>query len=104
MLIIFIIPGIVLNIDLIHFVFRVQDDGPKFTDITIKTPLVYRYFTDHGTPMSLKDYEDTMYSDKGRFLMAHNGWVMSSDPLKNFAAPDTKVRRRLIIFTPREKF
>ncbi|CAG9829289.1 unnamed protein product [Diabrotica balteata] len=78
--------------------YRVQHDGPKFKDITIKTPLVYRYFTDYGSPKTLKEFEDIMYSDKGRFLMAHNGWVMESDPLRNFAAPDTKVyiRRELI--------
>ncbi|XP_050499688.1 glycogen debranching enzyme isoform X2 [Diabrotica virgifera virgifera] len=78
--------------------YRIQHDGPKFKDITIKTPLVYRYFTDYGSPKTLKEFEDIMYSDKGRFLMAHNGWVMESDPLRNFAAPDTKVyiRRELI--------
>ncbi|XP_057653349.1 glycogen debranching enzyme isoform X2 [Diorhabda carinulata] len=78
--------------------YRVQQDGPKFKDITLKTPLVYRYFTDYGHPKSLQDFEKIMYSDKGRFLMAHNGWVMNSDPLKNFAASDSKVylRRELI--------
>ncbi|CAG9856411.1 unnamed protein product [Phyllotreta striolata] len=78
--------------------FRIQADGPKFEDITIKTPLVYRYFTDFGAPSTLEEYEELMYSDNGRFLMAHNGWVMDSDPLKNFAASDSKVylRRELI--------
>ncbi|CAH1981135.1 unnamed protein product [Acanthoscelides obtectus] len=79
--------------------FRVQPDGPKFTDITISTPLVYRYFTDHDENLlTLKEYEAAMYSDKGRFMMAHNGWVMNSDPLRNFAEPGSKVyfRRELI--------
>nr|CAI5828955.1 unnamed protein product [Callosobruchus analis] len=79
--------------------FRVQSDGPRFTEITVQTPLVYRYFTDHDESLlTLKEYETAMYSDKGRFMMAHNGWVMNSDPLRNFATADSKVyiRRELI--------
>ncbi|XP_049823584.1 glycogen debranching enzyme isoform X4 [Aethina tumida] len=78
--------------------FRVQHDGPKVREITIKNPLVYRYFTDHGTPETLKEHEELMYSPEGRYLMAHNGWVMNADPLKNFAAPDSNIyiRRELI--------
>lgn len=78
--------------------YRVQADGPKFKELTLQTPLVYRYFTDFGKPKSLKEHEENMYSENGRFIMAHNGWVMNSDPLKNFAAPDSKVylRRELI--------
>lgn len=78
--------------------YRVQTDGPKFKEISIKTPLVYRYFTDFGKPKSIKEHEEIMYSENGRFLMAHNGWVMNSDPLKNFASSDSRVylRRELI--------
>ncbi|KAJ8966073.1 hypothetical protein NQ317_018892 [Molorchus minor] len=77
--------------------FRIQDDGPKFRDISVNHPLVYRYFTDYGSPQTLEEYEEIMYSSNGRFLMAHNGWVMGSS-FKNFAAPDSNVyiRRELI--------
>ncbi|XP_050313135.1 glycogen debranching enzyme isoform X2 [Anthonomus grandis grandis] len=78
--------------------FRVQPDGPKIREITTKNPVVYRYFTDHGSPQSLKEAEETMYSEDSKFIMAHNGWVMNSDPLKNFADAGTKtyIRRDLI--------
>ena len=58
----------------------------------------FRYFTDFGAPQSLAERETAMFSDSGCYLMAHNGWVMNGDPLKNFADPDSNVylRRELI--------
>ncbi|XP_051162472.1 glycogen debranching enzyme [Leptopilina boulardi] len=78
--------------------FRVQSDGPRIQEISERNPLVPRYFTDFGAPRNLVEREATMYSDAGRYLMAHNGWVMNSDPLKNFADSDSNVyiRRELI--------
>ncbi|XP_012265578.2 glycogen debranching enzyme isoform X2 [Athalia rosae] len=78
--------------------FRVQSDGPREKEVSERNPLVPRYFTDYGKPTSLADRESIMYSDTGCYLMAHNGWVMNSDPLKNFADSDSTVylRRELI--------
>ncbi|XP_011494521.1 PREDICTED: glycogen debranching enzyme [Ceratosolen solmsi marchali] len=78
--------------------FRVQTDGPKLKEVSEKHPLVSRYFTDFGSPKSFTQRESIMYSDYGRHLMAHNGWVMNSDPFKNFADSDSNIylRRELI--------
>ncbi|KRT82522.1 hypothetical protein AMK59_4835 [Oryctes borbonicus] len=78
--------------------FRVQQDGPRIKEVSLKNPIVFRYFTDYGNPKIIKEYEDIMYGEKSRYLMAHNGWVMNSDPLKNFAESDSNVyiRRELI--------
>ncbi|XP_044753239.1 glycogen debranching enzyme [Coccinella septempunctata] len=77
---------------------RVSSDGPKLGEINVQNPLIGRYFTDYGDPKNLKEYEDIMYSDDGSLLMAHNGWVIDSDPLVNFAMPESNVyiRRELI--------
>ncbi|XP_058794874.1 glycogen debranching enzyme isoform X2 [Phymastichus coffea] len=78
--------------------FRVQSDGPQLKEISERNPLVPRYFTDSGSPRSFVEREEIMYSESGKYLMAHNGWVMNGDPFKNFADPDSNVyiRRELI--------
>lgn len=78
---------------------RLAGHGPKLGPITRKDPLVTRYFTFPFEEASLSAEEAVIHRpDKACFLMAHNGWVMGDDPLRNFAEPGSNVylRRELI--------
>ncbi|XP_063282212.1 glycogen debranching enzyme [Pelobates fuscus] len=78
---------------------RLAGHGPKLGAVTKKDPMVTRYFTFPFEEISLAEEEPLMHqADKACYFMAHNGWVMGDDPLKNFAGPDSNVylRRELI--------
>ncbi|KAL0277777.1 UNVERIFIED_CONTAM: hypothetical protein PYX00_004943 [Menopon gallinae] len=74
---------------------RVQSDGPKISGVSEENPLIPRYFT--GEFLDYNTIEKEVL-EKGKFVMAHNGWVMNFDPLKNFATREFNVylRRELI--------
>ncbi|XP_067892976.1 glycogen debranching enzyme isoform X1 [Heterodontus francisci] len=75
------------------------NNGPKLGPVTTKHPLVTRYFTYDFEEMSLEQEEPMMHQpEKAVYFMAHNGWVMGDDPLRNFAEPGSNVylRRELI--------
>ncbi|KAM9325243.1 glycogen debranching enzyme [Gastrophryne carolinensis] len=78
---------------------RLANHGPKLGAITKKDPIVTRYFTFPFGETSLAEDEPLMHQpEKSCYFLAHNGWVMGDDPLKNFAGPDSNVylRRELI--------
>lgn len=66
---------------------RVQGDGPRIRVNDNSHPLFSRYFTPDEKNLSFEEYEKLIYTDKGKEFMAHNGWVMSADPLSDFALP-----------------
>ncbi|XP_038157443.1 glycogen debranching enzyme isoform X4 [Cyprinodon tularosa] len=78
---------------------RLADHGPKLGPVTRKNPLVTRYFTFPFAEMTLEQEMDFLSQpDKMCHFLAHNGWVMGDDPLRNFAEPGSNVylRRELI--------
>lgn len=65
---------------------RLSAEGPKIKTIDECHPLVTRYFY-HPFGNSSIDVDESNISDisKSQRIMAHNGWVMGQDALKNFA-------------------
>lgn len=50
--------------------------------------LFHRYFTYPFKELTVEEEETMIHQpDKACYFMAHNGWVMGDDPLKNFAEP-----------------
>uniref|UniRef100_A0A8C2SMT7 Glycogen debranching enzyme n=1 Tax=Coturnix japonica TaxID=93934 RepID=A0A8C2SMT7_COTJA len=78
---------------------RLAGHGPKLGPVSRKYPLVTRYFTYPFKDLTLEEEQSMMHQpDKACYFMAHNGWVMGDDPLRNFAEPGSNVylRRELI--------
>ncbi|KAL7386629.1 hypothetical protein ABVT39_011254 [Epinephelus coioides] len=78
---------------------RLADHGPKLGPVSKKNPMVTRYFTFPYQDMTL-DQEMQLLDqpEKTCHFVAHNGWVMGDDPLRNFAEPGSNVylRRELV--------
>ncbi|XP_041924454.1 glycogen debranching enzyme isoform X2 [Alosa sapidissima] len=78
---------------------RLAGHGPKLGAVTRKDPLLTRYFTFPFEEMSLEQEMKMIHQeDQACHFLAHNGWVMGDDPLRNFAEPGSNVylRRELV--------
>ncbi|KAL5487406.1 hypothetical protein EMCRGX_G020000 [Ephydatia muelleri] len=73
-------------------------NGPHIAKVTEKEGLVPRYFCVLGSGQDLH-WQD-VESQKGEYVLAHNGWVMNADPLANFAVEGSHVylERALIVW------
>lgn len=73
--------------------------GPKVSAVSEEDPLMWNYFTLTTDNLTVDQEEELMHTQEwGSMQMAHNGWVMGDDPLKNFAEPGSNVylRRELL--------
>lgn len=78
---------------------RIADHGPKRGLVSPDSPLTTDYFLHLEADLGWKNEEKFAYDpEKSKMLMAFNGWVMSSNPLNNFALKDSQVylRRELV--------
>lgn len=71
---------------------RLDQNGPRKGPITPEHPICPRYFycleADCSPELIMQNCE------KRKYVLAHNGWVMNWNPLKNFAGPDCEVYLR----------
>ncbi|CAL2030891.1 unnamed protein product [Caenorhabditis brenneri] len=78
---------------------RIAENGPKKGLVSAENPLTTDYFLHLEADLGWKNEEHFAFDpEKSKLLMAFNGWVMSSDPMKNFALKDSQVylRRELV--------
>ncbi|KAG8178835.1 hypothetical protein JTE90_016506 [Oedothorax gibbosus] len=77
---------------------RLDPNGPKLKLVSSEHPLVCQYFLNYGKDGTLEQDEQLMFSPQSCYIMAHNGWVMGDNPLKNFASARSNVylRRELV--------
>ena len=71
---------------------HVDPEGPQKTGVSVREDeeLVAPYFTCPDLD-NLEDEFELAWSEEGRLCMAHNGWVMGDDPLRDFAMPGSQV-------------
>ncbi|XP_047142337.1 glycogen debranching enzyme isoform X1 [Hydra vulgaris] len=71
-----------------HFI---DSSGPRYNHVTEEHSISIKYF---AYPFHDSSYEEDvllMEGEEAMLIMAHNGWVMGGDALKNFAEPHSNV-------------
>ena len=62
----------------------------QYLDLILYT---FSYFTLPKEKLAVEKQDELMHTDWGKHCMAHNGWVMNDDPLRNFAEPGKNVQQ-----------
>ncbi|KAG9276162.1 glycogen debranching enzyme [Astyanax mexicanus] len=78
---------------------RLAPNGPKLGPFSREHPLVTSYFTFPFEDMPMEKEKQLLQNPENAcHFLAHNGWVMGDDPLRNFAEPGSNVylRRELV--------
>lgn len=67
------------------------EDGPRWQQVTVAQPLVTEYFYFPSKDTGKVESDELLAYDavEGAKIQAHNGWVMTDNPLENFAAKGT---------------
>ncbi|KAI9024463.1 glycogen debranching enzyme [Phycomyces nitens] len=71
---------------------RLDQNGPKFGEITKCSPIVESYFT--------RLHDKGNKHPPGSMALANNGWIWNADPMNDFAGPNSQayLRREVIIW------
>ncbi len=73
------------------------EDGPRWQKVSVAQPLVTEYFYFPFEDTNVESDEQLAYDPvQGARIQAHNGWVMTDNPLENFAAKGTMTYFRLV--------
>ncbi|CAH1243859.1 AGL, partial [Branchiostoma lanceolatum] len=78
---------------------RLDAQGPKLGPVTREKPLITEYFRLLNSQSGSWQADEKLMNKKdARHILAHNGWVMGDDPLRNFAEAGSNVylRRELL--------
>ena len=81
------------NLYHIYWEEKLQPVGRLSDSVVFKTNIfcLFRYFNFPFDDSNLENELSLIEDDKGALIMAHNGWVLGGDALKNFAEEDSDV-------------
>jgi glycogen debranching enzyme len=84
---------------------RVAGHGRRLGKVTEIAPLMTNYFLYPFETTTVEEDEKHAYDpEKGKYIMACNGWVMGDDPMNNFAVYPSQVNISFVIYPSKNRF